>query len=365
MFNKVLLYIDSLQLGGAERVMSNLAIFLYESGKNTILVNDAPSDPNKREYVVNQGIKRLYLNTEESRKNSFFEKVIKLRKVLINERPDVAISFLGPPNLRLIIASTGLRTKTIVSVRNDPNREYGTGFKKTITRWLFAHSDGCVFQTEEASKYFGDRTRKRAQIIFNPVNRVFFTQELLEEKKNIVVIGRLQKQKNPWMAINAFARIHNDFPDYRLQFYGDGELKNELIALSKKHDIESKVDFLGQVDNIYSVLASASLYLLTSDYEGMPNGLMEAMAVGVPCIITNCPCGGPASLIQNDAQGILIRVGNENDLVTNMIKILSSSSLRKSMRVASRLRAQDFRSEVVLAQWEKYIDDIFEEGKNR
>ena len=195
---KIILYIDSMKKGGANRVMANLADYFKEKGIDVILVNDIVSNDDVPEYEVNTSVKRIILN--ESGTNavvSNLKRIKKLRKVILEEKPDCVLSFMGPPNVRMLLASVLLPCRKIVSVRNDPNREYGENIiKKFMTNCLFLLANGCVFQTEDASKYFFNRIRRKSIIIVNPVNELFFNTPSLETRKNIITVGRLYPQKN-------------------------------------------------------------------------------------------------------------------------------------------------------------------------
>ncbi len=356
---KVFFYIDSMQLGGANRVMANLANHFSEYDNEVTLLNDIAPDPQKPEYQVSVDVRRVYLDSQmngnESRIQKSIIRIRNLRNLIKTEKPDIVVSFMGPPNIRMLLASVGLKTRKIVSVRNDPYKEYGSGIHKTISRMIFRLADGCVFQTEDAARYFPRAVQKKSKVIFNPVNEKFYHQELLPEEKTVVMVGRLQPQKNTQLAIRAFAQVASDHPDYSLVLYGDGELKQSLQNLTQELGISEQVVFAGQVSNVEEKLASAAIYLLSSDFEGMPNALMEAMAVGVPCISTDCPCGGPRTLIQNEKQGILVPVGDCKKMSLALNKLMGDPELRNAMRNGGRNGTQFFRPEVIYDQWERFI----------
>lgn len=360
MEKKIICYIDTLQLGGAERVMANLCNDLVERENDVVLINDIKPTKTLKEYKIDSRVERVFLNKcrFENQVLNNVCRVIKLRKIIKEQKASVVISFLGPPNLRMLIATIGLRLKKIVSVRNAPEREYGIGVKKIISNLLFRLADGVVFQTKEASEYFNIATQKKAAIIVNPVKRSFFEQKELEEKDSIVVVGRLQAQKNPSLALEAYRQIKEEFPTTTLDFYGEGELKENLLRTINEFGLQDDVFFHGQVSNTSEILARAKTYILSSDYEGMPNALMEAMAVGVPIISTDCPCGGPKYLIENPEQGFLVNVGDANEIANCLRTILSDKTLREKMRVAARKRAEDFKPEKIFKQWLDYINKV-------
>lgn len=355
---KLLLYIDAMSMGGANRVMANLAEYFCKIGLQTMLVNDVCLNP-ESEYKLPPDVKRVFLQREKVGKIlKNILRVLDLRRLIKKERPDTIISFMGPPNIRMLIASFGLKAKKVVSVRNDPNFEYGTGLKRLVTAVIFKLADGVVFQTKDAAAYFPKSIRKKSKIIFNPVNPKFYDYHWRPGGTEIVVIGRLQSQKNPMNVLRAFESIHKKIPRYTLGFYGEGELKPELEGYARKAGIADKVNFHGRIDNVERVLENAALFVLCSDHEGMPNVLMEAMAVGVPSIATDSPCGGSRALIENDDQGVLIPCRDSEKLAESIMDILFNNTKQMRMSEAAAKRSYDFAPEKVLAEWKRFITEI-------
>ena len=346
-----------MQLGGAQRVVNNLMNYYCSLNYKVYLINDIAPDPKKEEYNLNNRVNRLFLDdkmiSNSLRKNTY--RIRRLRRVLKSISPDAIVSFLGPPNCRMLLATSGLHLRKIVSVRNDPYKEYGNALKRLISRILFRFADGCVFQTEEASNYFPKRVREKSKIILNPVNEVFFNTRWDEEWKEIAVVGRLQPQKNPLLAVKAFSLVAAKYPDFKMVFYGDDELKTEIVKKSIEYGIEKQVVINGKTQHVEEKLSKSTLYLLSSDYEGLPNALMEAMTVGIPVISTDCPCGGPRMLIQNSDQGILVPCNNYEALGQAIDIVLGDVELRKRMSENERRRSQAFRYDSIMRQWYDYI----------
>lgn len=353
---RLIFYIDAMYLGGANRVMANLANYFSGIVERAILVNDIRPEQGWEEYKIEPEVQRLFLQRKKTNrltKNIF--RIFDLRRLVKKEKPDVIISFMGPPNIRMLIATIGLPVKKIVSVRNDPKFEYGTGVKRVAARMIFSLADGIVFQTKDAADYFPQSIRRKSKIIFNPVNPKFYDFHWKPGGKEIVVIGRLQPQKNPMNVLRAFEMIFNKTPEYTLDFYGDGELKKELEKYADKVGIAERVNFHGRTEHIEDVLQNAALFVLCSDYEGMPNALMEAMAVGVPVIATDSPCGGSRVLIENENQGILVPCKDSEKLADAMINILSDYTKQKIISKGASERAREFAPEKILYEWEEFI----------
>lgn len=357
MAEKFLFYIDSMCFGGANRVMCNLVNHFSSQGIDVVLINDISLPENMGEYEVSPLVKRIYLNVQsKSLLTSNIKRIRKIRTIVKNEHPDAVISFMGPPNFRMLFATAGLRCRKIVSVRNDPYMEYGKGVAKALANIVFMLADGCVFQTKQAAEYFTPAILRRSKIIFNPVGNQFYHVKRVENPRDIITVGRLMAQKNHKLLIEAFSKIAKEFPDENLVIYGEGELRDTLEAQSKKLGLEGRVKLPGATTNVAEKLSSAKVFVLSSDYEGMPNALMEAMAVGAPVISTDCPCGGPAMLIEEDSQGILVPCQNAEKLANALRLLLESKDLRLMMGESCKERALQFSPDIVFSQWKEYIE---------
>lgn len=353
---KILFYIDSMQKGGANRVMANLVDYFTKKGFYVILVNDIVADRDIQEYEVNTSAKRIILNISGSNTIiSNFKRIRKLRKIIHEEKPDSVLSFMGPPNIRMLLASIFMSCRKIVSVRNDPNREYGKNIiKKIFTNFIFLLADGCVFQTEDASKYFFSRIKAKSTIIVNPVNEIFFNTSSSETRKNVITVGRLFPQKNHKLLIRAFALISEKFLDEKLIIFGEGPLKSELKEYASDLGIEDRVFFPGSITNVNVELSKAKVFVLSSDYEGLPNALMEAMACGTAVVATDCPSGGPKYLLKESNAGILVSCNNVDEMA-EAINVMMSEEKNSFYRNQAKKKSIEFLPQTVFEQWEKYL----------
>lgn len=354
---KLFFYIDSMQKGGANRVMANLTDHFANHGYTVVLVNDIQSGQGEPEYPVNPLVKRVILDAHGSAKAiSNLKRIAQIRKLIKAEKPDCVVSFLGPPNIRMLLASAFLKCRTVVSVRNDPTKEYGVNWiKRMIANVVFLLADGCVFQTEDAALYFNRWVRRKSKVILNPVHETFYGVKRSDMPKNIVTVGRLVPQKNHKLLIDAFAMIADVFPEENLIIYGEGPLREELEKQIADLQLVNRVFMPGSTSCVSEVLSEAKLFVLSSDYEGMPNALMEAMAVGVPAISTDCPCGGPRFLFETESQRYLVPCGDAVALSNRMKAILSSWELQQELSVVAKKRANDFLPERVYQQWKDFL----------
>lgn len=349
---KIAFYINSLAGGGAERVVSVLAGGLAKAHEVTVI----NSYPVPDEYKLDEDVRHLYLEEQKSadgflRRN--IRRISRLRKVLKNERTDVLVSFMAEPNFRAIVATKGLKCRTVVSVRNAPEKEYPDGFRRFLAKILYRKADGIVFQTEDAKNWFPKAIRHRSEIIFNPVDDAFYRVTPDSGRHNIVTVGRLTEQKNHKMLIRAFAWIADRVQD-NLIIYGDGKLRGQLEELIAELHMEKRVFLPGSIKNVADTIKSAKLFVLSSDYEGMPNSLMEAMALGLPCIATDCPCGGPKTLL-GDESSMLVEVGDEVGLTDLMLRCLSDAQFRDRQGALAKVAASAYRSDVIIREWDAYL----------
>lgn len=354
---KIMFYITTIERGGgAERVICNLANQFSTAGNQCIVVtsNDA-----EQKYDLGEEVK--YIPLTDTRIPGFIKRNWKvfrlLRKAVIEHKPDVLISFMAEPNFRAIPACAGTKTKTIISVRNDPNREYPTPIHRFLAKTLFKRADFTVFQTKVAQAWFPKSVIRKSSVIKNQVDYRFFNENQTENPRNIISVGRLEPQKNHKLLIDAFARISEKCPD-NLIIIGEGSLRKDLENQINNLGLSERVLLPGTTDNVINKLISAKIFALSSDYEGMPNTLMEAMALGLPCISTDCPCGGPKELIQNENNGILTQVGNADSMATALIKLISDDSLRKKCGENARKTAMEFYPDNIFDLWNKTVKSI-------
>lgn len=352
--------ITTLGLGGAERVISNIAnkFASLPSVKVYFIVKYKVSE----EYELHPSIKRINVFERFPKSNplkAMFNHVNTVRQICKENDIDVLVNFMAVSNIKGILATLGLRTKCIVSVRDDPNSEYGKWYLRLLAKKLFTLADGVVFQTHEEAQWFGDTIQRKGVIIPNPVNRKFcLTEEEynnIKERKNIVAVGRLEQQKNHLMLLKAFRKIKNEFPKEKLIIYGKGSYYENIKEFIKKYGMEERVDLAGVSYNIHEKIKNAKLFVMTSNHEGIPNAMLEAMTLGLPVICTDCPAGGPREFICDGKDGLLVEVENVESLVKAMRKMLLDNNLRKRLGEEARKKSKIFSEEVVFEQWKKYI----------
>ena len=355
----ILFCLGSMNKGGAERVIANLSNNFIERYKITIVItsNTCP------EYELNKKINLISLDTNNKKENLIkrnIKRILKLRKIIKKEKPDVIVSLLPEPTYRVMLSKLFLKNKVIISVRNDPNAEYNTLIKRILVRLLYSNADGFIFQTADAQKWFSKKIQNKSTIIPNPINENFITHPFEgEREKKIVTVGRLVEQKNQKLLIDAFNKFQKEYQNYKLSIFGEGPLKDSLMKHIDDLGLNNKVFLEGEKKDIKSYIYDAEMFILSSDFEGMPNALMEAMALGIPCISTDCPCGGPKFLINNGINGYLFEVNNKEKLYQLMKKLAENKNIRDKFSKNANMICEKLNPNLIYSKWEEYIIKIY------
>ncbi len=361
---KILFYIGNLKKGGAERVVATLSNKLIEKNEVTIVT----TTDEKVEYNLNKNIRHFSLKNFDGNKNPIVKNFIYLKRLkkCINEiGPDIILGFLPEPSYRLLLLKPFIKSPIIISDRNDPKVEYASLKSRTIMNVLYKRADGFVFQTEEACEYFSKKIQDKSVVIANPVDDRFLkTKYIGNESKEFINVGRLNEQKNQILLIESFKDVIKKYPNYKLLIYGDGNLKSELSTYISDSKLNNNVKLCGNVDDIENILKEKKCFILSSKYEGMPNALMEAMAVGMPCISTDCPCGGPRGLIKNNINGLLIKNDDKRELVSAMYKIIENDEMCKKMALAAKKNMDNYSCDKIVKKWFEFMKEVYKNEKN-
>ena len=359
----------NMEKGGAERVIATLANELSNSNDVFImtLMNGESS------YELDSKVRKISIDGSNCKYDNRIKINLKkvslmrsrrLRKELERENPDVIIAFLPEPSLRVMLVSKFSRKirkiPIIVSVRNDPRQEYKNTLIRRLAKVLYKDVDGMVYQTEEAKNYFKNIIKTTSQVVIsNPIsNSILLKPKADGRRKNVIVtVGRLEEQKNQELLISAF----NDIPKnkrrgYILEIYGEGARRRTLQDMINRLGLNENVFLRGKTDDVARVLNNSRIFVLSSLYEGLPNALLEAMALGLPCISTDCPCGGPRSLIKDNENGLLVENKNEGALSEAICKLINNDGLRKKIAKNALLIRESNDIIVIVKKWEKIID---------
>lgn len=361
--SKILFHVNSMGKGGAERVISILSHYFAQDGNDVVVTTLWTA---QEEYPLDKRVRRINvgLTPEEEQKGRIYKAAVRMlryRQCILKEKPDIVISFCANANFRSAYSLIGTKIPLLVSVRNDPKKDYAPYPKKC--RFMTKKAAGCVFQTPDAQKFFAEELQKKSRIIWNPLDEKYLSvnkPQAQQREKTIVTVGRITRQKNQMLLLRAFSRICNEFPEYQLQIYGEAgsdEVKEELEAFCSEHKIVDRVSFMGASSTLEKDMIHAGLFVLPSDYEGMPNALIEAMAMGIPSIATDCPCGGSALLMKQHG-GILVPAGAEEELAEAMRNVLSDAELADRIGNQAKGVVDSVNPQKIYQEWKDYVETL-------
>lgn len=359
---KIICYINRLCDGGAERVMSVLANGLARREHQVTVVTEYCS-PN--DYALDANVRRVILEgafsgpSTRGRIARTIKRIVKLRSLCKKEQANIVISFMEDANSRAIFATKFLKTKNLISIRIDPEVLLKNRTKRIQLTLIDPMANGCVFQTQKAKLALPIRLQRKSKVIFNPVSDVFFeTTHAAMQENRIVACGRLEKQKRFDLLIDAFDKVCDEFPDYRLEIYGVGALQQQLQTQIDSLGRQDRIRLMGRSEDIPDMIKTASLFVLSSDFEGLPNALMEAMVLGLPVVSTDCGGGGARALVEDGVDGILVPVNDVDALADAIRNTLADPDAAKLRGKKASEKAKGFSAENVVAQWEAYIKQI-------
>ncbi len=360
---KTALVISALNAGGAERVITTLANAWATRGVNVSLITFEKPDYQPF-YFVNPGVKLCHLDLKV--KDSAYypdfllalwkllKRVWFLRQFFKKEQPDCIIAFLDTVNITTLLAALGLKIPVTVSERVDP-AQHPIGFLQNFLRKItYPLAHHIVVQTTQIKNYFPKKLHQHISIIPNPVSLAVDTAQLPNinyEKKKIITIGRLEIQKGFDLLIQAFGMVHDQYPAWELVIWGEGHERSALEALCAHLKLETHIHLPGLTKNVIQALSEGSLFVLPSRYEGFPNSLCEAMAVGLPPIAFDC-VSGTSDIIRNNIDGLLVLpTQNINALSHAILRLIQNVELRQQYGNRAKEILDRFSLEKILDQW--------------
>lgn len=351
---KVLFVIRDMFLGGAGKQLSLTASSLIDKGHEVTLYTYMG---NTMEHNIDPRI--CYVaekNTPKSKLTEYLYTPGNIRRVVKEINPDIVISWRANSGCFTVLACIGLNVKVVFSERSDPYMETSPLLK--IATFICQFSDGGVFQTREAQRYY-KRLVNKSIVIPNPV----ILDEILPDyiplngrNHNIVWIGRIKEpQKRLDVLLKAFQIVHKEKPNINLSIFGDGPDMDSTKSLAKDLGISSHVIFQGRTDKSIEAIKSYSLLVLSSDYEGIPNVIIEAFIAGVPVVATDCSPGGARVLVDDEVNGYIVPAGNFNALAHRICDIIDNPALAEEFIKKGRKKLHCFDSKTIFHKWNEYI----------
>ena len=284
-------------------------------------------------------------------KGSLIRRIKGLRRFLKAHKDATIVALSLPADCFAAILSLFIPNKVVISERNDPRQYPAEKWYRALRNFCFRLPDVCVFQTNEAKAYFSPKVQKKGVVIPNPINPELPDIVSGQRKKNVIALGRLKPQKNFHMLIRAFALFSKDFPDYVLDIYGEGYLQSELEALAAECQVADKVFIHGFSTQVFPLLAEAGMFVSSSDYEGISNAMLEALAIGTPTVCTDCPVGGAREMIQDGENGLLVPVGDAQALYRAMSRVAADEAFAARLSENGRKIRELYPVHVIAEKW--------------
>lgn len=357
----ILFVVSQLKVGGAAKMIKYVANLCTSHFKEVTMVtyydDFTPDD-------LNNQINRYNLDVSFGKGVPIWRiKALKrLRRIIKNSRCDIVCSFLPDISAMSFLATRGINTIVVSCERGDPF-EF-SWFWKTIMTSIYKKSDFCVFQLEKARDFFGPKIAAHSFVIPNPyVPAENSTPFEGIRKKTIVSAGRFSLQKRFDILIKAYAKVRKSHPEYKLVLYGEGDYLIEYEKLIKELSLEGFVELPGYIRNVASCIREDGIFVLSSDFEGIPNALIEAMSVGLPCVATDCTPGGPAFLTNNGERGLLVPIQDVDAMAGAIISLIEGPSLAASLAKKATDIVSLLNIDVINKMWIDSFKNIINDGK--
>ncbi len=343
---RILFLCDTMDSGGAERVISTLSNG-FVVNNHEVFIMMLSKEANDSFYKLDDKIGLLTLSKENLKP---FKKVKLLKQKILDLKPDLVISFLSYVCIYTWLALRHTNIPYIVSERNDPNHR--SKLKQYLLNRSFKRASGCVFQTEDAKNWYSKISKDKSVVIHNPVFLNIEKREQKEVKKQILYVGRLNEQKNCLLLIDSFDIFSKKHPDYILKMYGKGPLENNLKEYINSKGLDKKIVLLPPSKTWHQDEYSSAVFALSSKYEGMPNVLAEALSLGIPSVSTDCTIGGPKELKT---------IFKNRLILTKLINVEEFAiSLEEALRITDRSFGipDDLRPNLIVEKWLTFLNKI-------
>lgn len=350
--------------GGAEKVMSRLSAHLVERGNDVQLLAVRP-DPVF--YPVHEKIDFQISNipTPEdaslpARLMNFYRKVAWLRRYVKKSRPEIIISFTEVANCMMLAAAIGLKIPVIVSERVNPVFHPVPSIYEFLRKKLYPRADALVLQTEDLREWAaGWILESRVKVFPNPVDvpperGANPADYLKDDRKTVVAMGRLVRQKGFDMLLEVFAGV--DRSEWKLLIIGDGALRQQLEEMRKSLGMDNDVLMPGNISNPAPVLRKCDIFVMSSRYEGFPNALCEGMACGLPAVSFRCP-SGPSDIIRHGVDGLLVPDGDVTVLADSIKILMNDGKKRQEMSKRSIEITDRYSSKKIMGMWDALIQE--------
>lgn len=344
---RLLFVCEGLTDGGAEHFTAAMANFFCKAGRYEVALLTPPRQDS--EYPLDRRIRR---HPVMRRGRYLLTDAAALRSIARAEKASVVIGIGFYANLMVCLANIRMEAKAVISERNAPQQDQLSLLSRMLRFLCYRNADAYVFQTQQAKEFYSQKIQSRAVVIHNPVAPDLpYRSDAC--RREIVAVGRLNRQKNYPLLLKAFREVSKRYPDYRLRIFGQGELKDSLERDIGALHLSGKVSLEGFCLDVHEQIADSDIFVMSSDFEGMPNALLEAMAMGFPVISTDCPSGGPGEVIRDGQNGILVSVGREKELREAILSLIGNPDQKAALGKHACAIRHTHSIEHIARQWEQ------------
>lgn len=359
---KLVFITPGMTFGGAERVISILSNIWCDMGHEVSIFITATNRPSV--YKLNNKINVEHYSDYNENGVSHFKLISSIRSFVDKEKPDCVFSFMNDVCAYTIFALMGRNIPIIYSERNDPNKTNQSKINKLFRRIVEFGATHIVFQTEGAKQCYSKKVQRKSSIILNPVELSRIPERKKEDinYSEIVTVARLEPQKNQELLIDAFNLVCKKHQDIVLKIYGEGSLKNKLQNKIHELGLNDKVLLMGAKQDVLEWIKESYCFVLTSDFEGLPNSLIEAMCMGIPCISTDCSPGGARQLLGDD-RGLIVPCRDKERLAEAINMYLEQRHIAMQYGEEAYKLRDEVESHTVAKQWISLIEKI-KRGEN-
>ncbi|MCM1122094.1 MAG: glycosyltransferase [Eubacterium sp.] len=324
---KIVFVIPNMTGGGTERVISLLSDEYIRMGHEVAIMQFAGYE---HAYELNDRVDDFSVASKSGGNPIvMWKRFVAMRRYFKQNSDAYIFAFCVMGAVFSVLTTWGMKRYILVAERNSPD---SCNVKK-LRNWAYRRADRITFQTPDGISYFPKEIAEKAVVIPNPIDESVPGRYEGIRKHRIVTVGRLHKQKNHALLLEAFADFSKKFADYELHIYGEGELEQELKGQAKLLGIYDKVIWHGFCANVREEIQDARMFVLSSDFEGISNSMLEALAMGVPTISTDCPIGGARVYIEPGESGLLVPVRDRRALAQAMIRLASDEELAQRLSV--------------------------------
>ena len=307
--------------GGAERVIAQLANYFIEQNIGCRIIT---TENREVMYQLNNKVDLVAIGKKSN--NKVIDRILRykaVRKTVVMNRPDVVLTMPEDTGIYAILALLGTKIPVYVSERNNPWVMPNVKITRVLRKIAYPFAKKIIFQTEMARSFFPKYIQKKGVVLQNPVDSARIPSPYVGEREKVfAAVGRLEPQKNFSMLIKAFSEFYKEEKDYKLVIYGEGRERSNIENLIRQLHLENAVALPGRNKDVLNCIKGCAAFILSSDYEGMPNALIEAMCMGMPVISTDCPSGGPRELIENEKNGLLVPVNDTKRMTQAMFDVI-------------------------------------------